>query len=314
MGSSAVLVMAYGTPASPDEIEPYYTHIRGGRPPSPEALAELKERYQAIGGRSPLTEITERQADALARRLSERLGEDVRPYVGMKHAPPFIAEAVAAMARDGVSRALAIVMTPQFSSMSVGGYQRAVADALQQSGSTLDVRYVDFWHTHPGFCEAVARRLRAALATLPEAVRAEAAVIFTAHSLPERIVALGDPYPRHLEESAEAVARRAGLQRWEVAYQSAGRTADPWLGPDVSAVIPALPARGFRAVVVCPVGFVADHLEVLYDLDIEARNAALAAGLAFARTASLNDAPDFIDALASIALPHLAAGERGHAR
>ena len=296
-----LLVMAYGTPETLDDIEPYYTHIRGGRPPSPEALAELKERYRMIGGRSPLNVITRRQALGTAERLARRLGVEVRPYVGMKHAPPFIADTVQAMVADGIERAVALVMTPQYSTMSVAAYQRSVREALDAAGSSMQVAYVDHWHRHPGFVAALARRVEAALRELPPSARDEAVVVFTAHSLPERILQHDDPYPRHLEETAEAVAREAGLQRWQTAYQSAGMTPDPWLGPDILDVIRELAARGCPGVVVCPAGFVADHLEVFYDIDIEARDTALEVGIAFARTASLNDAPDFLDALADIA-------------
>jgi len=301
-----LLVMAYGTPETLDDLEAYYTHIRGGRAPSAEALAELTERYRMIGETSPLNVITRRQAVGAAQRLSWRLGTPVVPYVGSKHARPFIGETVRRMVADGIRRAVALVMAPQYSSMSVAGYHRAVQEALAETGADLDVVYVDHFHQHPGFVAALARRVRDGLAELPAAAREDAVVVFTAHSLPERIVGEGDPYPRHLQETADAVAREAGLRRWQTAYQSAGMTPDPWLGPDVCDVIRDLAAAGAPGVVVCAAGFVADHLEVFYDLDIEAREAAGEAGIAFARTASLNDAPDFLDALADIAAGALA--------
>ncbi|HEX6987840.1 MAG TPA: ferrochelatase [Bacillota bacterium] len=308
MGSSSqavgLLVMAYGTPETLDDLEAYYTHIRGGRPPSPEALKELEARYRLIGERSPLNVITRRQAVGTAQRLAWRLGVPVVPYVGSKHARPFIGDAVRRMVADGIRRAVALVMAPQYSSMSVASYQKAVQEALAKAGDPgdpVDIVYVDHWHQHPGFVAALGRRVRSALAELPAHAREKAAVVFTAHSLPERILQHGDPYPRHLRETAEAVAREAGLRKWLTAYQSAGMTADPWLGPDICDVIRDLAASGVPGVVVCAAGFVADHLEVFYDLDIEARDTAAEVGIAFARTASPNDAPDFLDALAGVA-------------
>jgi len=308
-----LLIMAYGTPETLDDLEPYYTHIRGGRPPSPENLAELTERYRLIGERSPLNVITRRQAVGTAQRLAARLGRPVAAYVGCKHARPFIQDTVRRMVRDGIREAVALVMAPQYSIMSVAAYHKAVQEGLASAGAGMDVTYVDHWHLHPGFVAALARRVRSALLELPPAARDGAVVVFTAHSLPQRILQQGDPYDRHLKETADAVAREAGLRRWQTAYQSAGMTSDPWLGPDICDVIRDLAAEGVPGVVVCPAGFVADHLEVFYDLDIEARDAAAEAGIAFARTASLNDAPDFLDALADIAAGALAAPAAGAA-
>lgn len=310
-----LLIMAYGTPETLDDLEPYYTHIRGGRAPSPEALEELTERYRLIGEQSPLNVITRRQAVGTAQRLAHRLGTPVVAYVGNKHSRPFIGETVQRMVQDGIRRSVALVMTPQYSTMSVAGYQQAVQEGLAAAGAAMDVVYVDHWHQHPGFVAALARRVQSALAELPEPAREDAVVVFTAHSLPERILQHGDPYPRQLEETAEAVAREAGLRHWRTAYQSAGMTPDPWLGPDICDVIRDLGEAGAPGVVVCAAGFVADHLEIFYDLDIEARDVAAEVGIPFARTASLNDAPDFLDALADIAASALAqAGDGATAR
>ena len=290
-----LLLMAYGTPRSLDDVADYYTDIRGGRPPPPKLLEELIERYRAIGGRSPLLEITRAQAASIEARAG------VRAYLGQKHAAPFIADAVADMARDGVERAVGLVLAPHYSSLSVGDYARRArraAHAVDWKGR-LDI--VESWHLEPGFVELLADGVRAALHRFPPGTRGEAIVIFSAHSLPERIVADGDPYPRQVAETAEAVAGRAGLERWRVAWQSAGRTPEPWIGPQLVEVIGELAGSGVRSVVVCPCGFVSDHLEVLYDIDVEAARVAAHQGIHLTRTASLNDDPVFLDVLAAVA-------------
>ncbi|QBS37640.1 ferrochelatase [Thermaerobacter sp. FW80] len=306
-GLLGLLVMAYGTPQSLDEVEPYYTHIRHGRPPTPELLQELIDRYKAIGGRSPLHEITEEQARRVAATVAERLGRPVSAFVGYLHAKPFIAEAVERLVGARPREAVALVMAPQYSAASVALYQQAAREALARHAGAPPVHFIDHFHGHPGFVAALARRVEATLAALPPDRRDGAVVVFTAHSIPQPVVDRGDPYPRHVEETAAKVAAAAGLQRWRVAYQSAGRTADPWLGPDVTDVIRELAREGARAVVACPVGFVADHLEVLYDLDIEARQVAEEAGVGFARTPSLNADRDFIEVLADLVLDRLGA-------
>jgi ferrochelatase len=294
---NGVIAMAYGTPATSADLEPYYTHIRRGRPPSSELLAELRGRYDAIGGRSPLREITEAQARGLAAAL------DVQVAVGYKHAPPFIEDAAAELLAAGVDRVVGVVLAPHYSSMSIGEYAARAAEALGESASFAIVRS---WATAPGYVEWLAEAVHAALARLgPAAAGAE--VVFTAHSLPERILATADPYPDELRATAEAVAAAAGLARWSIAWQSAGRTADPWIGPDIVDVLPEIAAAGATGVVVCPAGFVADHLEVLYDLDIEAAGVARECGLPFARTASPNADPRLAATLADAVTPLLAA-------
>lgn len=299
MARIGVLLMAYGTPASLEDVEAYYTHIRGGRPPSPEQVEALRERYRRIGGRSPLLEITLRQAEALAARLARlALGHAFRVRVGMRHAPPFIEEAVVALLAEGIDRLIAFPMAPHFSRMSVGAYHAAVRRALAERGVALPVVEIRGWGAHPWFVMAVAERLREALADLPpEATE----VIFTAHSLPARLRAEGDPYEIELWDSARRVARLIGWERWRFAYQSASATGEPWLGPDLLEVLEEIAREGkARHVVVCPIGFVADHLEILYDLDVEAREAADRWGLAFRRTRSLNDDPLLIEGLAAL--------------
>lgn len=296
-----VLVMAYGTPTSLDDVETYYTDIRHGRPPTPELLKELTDRYRAIGGRSPLLEITQTQA----RGLQERL--DIPTFVGQKHAAPFIADAVANMATDGVDSAVGLVMAPHYSAMSVGDYERRARVAAEESGWSGRLRMIDSWHLEPGYIELLARAVTRSRGALGPDARRNSIVLFTAHSLPEKILQKNDPYPDQLRETGAAVARRAGIERWDIGWQSAGRTDVPWLGPDILELLPKLAAEGTRGVVVCPCGFVADHLEVLYDLDIEAKSAAADLGIELERTDSPNDSPDFLDALAEVVRRALAA-------
>ena len=289
---AAILLMAYGSPATLADVGAYYTHIRGGRPPAPDQVEELQARYRAIGGTSPLLPITRAQADALAARTR------LPVYVGMKHWHPFIAETVAAMRADGIARAVAIALAPHYSRMSIGGYVKAVAEAADRAGGP-EMAYVESWHLHPRFLTALTDRVEEARARLRDPH--SASVVFTAHSLPQRILEWGDPYVAQLEETAAAVARAAGISRWSTAFQSASVTGEPWLGPDILDALRQLHADGAEEVLVCPAGFVADHLEVLYDLDVEARRLADALEVRLIRTGSLNAAPQFIDALAEIA-------------
>jgi len=299
-----VLVMAHGTPHSLDDLDAFYTEIRRGSPPPPELLADLERRYRAIGGTSPLNERTAAQVDGIRRALDERAPGRFRVAVGAKFAAPRIEAAVEDLGHEGVTGLIGLVLAPHFSTASVGEYARrakAAASTLSAAdGGPLAVEMIDHWHLAAGFVALVAERVRDARSALPAEARRGAEVVFTAHSIPARLVDAGDPYPAQVAESAKAIAEAAGLDRWSVAWQSAGRTADAWLGPDVRDVIASLPGAGASAVVVCPVGFVSDHLEVLYDIDIEARAAADDAGIPFARTASLNDDPEFCAALAGV--------------
>jgi ferrochelatase len=300
-GAAAVLVMAYGSPSSPGDLECYYTHIRRGRRPSPALLAELRGRYDAIGGRSPLLEITRAQASALRDALRAAGHGDVEVAVGFKHAPPFLEDAAQQLARSGAEHVVGLVLAPHYSRMSVQEYGDRVQGALA-GGPRFTL--VDSWAKEPGYVRYLETAVGNALARLgPAAAGAE--VVFTAHSLPERILADGDPYPDELRATAEAVARAAGLERWSIGWQSAGRTADPWIGPDILELLPELAEEGATGVVVCPAGFVADHLEVLYDLDVEAAAAARALGLPFARTAMPNADPALAATLAGVVGAHL---------
>ncbi|MDQ5875053.1 MAG: ferrochelatase [Actinomycetota bacterium] len=299
--AGGVLVMAYGTPKGPEEVEAYYTDIRGGRPPSAELLDELKSRYAAIGGRSPLLEITTAQA----RGIEERVG--VRAYLGQKHAAPFISDAVAKMAADGVGEAVGLVLAPHFSTMSVADYEGRARAAARRVGWEGSLTVIPSWHLEPGYISWLGAQVVEALDSLPRPSRGAATVVFSAHSLPERVLEQGDPYPEQLAATAAAVAAQVGLERWTVGWQSAGRTGQRWLGPDILEVMSKLSADGAEGVVVCPCGFVADHLEVLYDLDIEANAAAGELGLAFARTRAPNSDPEFLDVVAAVVARQLRA-------
>ena len=290
-----VVVMAYGTPGSPADVERYYTHIRRGSPPTEEQLADLVRRYDAIGGTSPLAERTEAQRAGLAAAIDTRAPGRCRVVLGQKHAAPFIEDAVATLADDGARGIVGLVLAPHYSRSSVGQYQDRLVAAASTRG--LHVATIDSWHLEPTYLAFLARAVRDALVSLPERTK----VLFTAHSLPERAL-VDDPYPDQLRESAAAVAEAVALNRWagwSIAWQSAGRTADPWRGPDILDVIRDLAATG-RAdgVLVCPQGFVSDHLEVVYDLDVEAAAVAAEVGLAFARTRVLNDDPAVLGELA----------------
>lgn len=294
-GPVGVVVMAYGSPATPADVEPYYTHIRRGRPPTPEQLADLQARYDALGGTSPMAARTRAQVAAVAAALESSSPGRFRVELGQKHAAPFVEDAVDSLADAGVSSLVGVVLAPHFSATSVGEYLRRAGEAAARHG--LGFRGVRHWHLEPEFVDHQARAVQRALTTLPERTK----VVFTAHSLPERVL-VDDPYPDELRASAEAIADRAGLAQWAgwgLAWQSAGRTPEPWRGPDVLDVIRDLAATGrAEGVLVVPQGFVADHLEVRYDLDVEAAGVAAEVGLAFARTDVVDDDPVVMGALA----------------
>jgi ferrochelatase len=272
--------MAYGSPDGEEGIEPYFTHIRGGRPPSAESLAELRGRYRAIGG-SPLTQITRAQSQALAERL------EMPVFAGMKHAPPFIADAVAEARAAGIERLIGLPLAPHYAEMSLGAYFAALRQAWD--GELIQVRG---FHDHPAFVTAVRSLIDDALAGFePDRI------FFTAHSLPARIELAGDRYRERLLESCRLVVEGSELPEWEFAFQSASHTGEPWLGPDL---LEALARSTLRRALVCPIGFVADHLEILYDIDVEAMTFAREHGIELRRTQSFNARPEFIDALAAV--------------
>jgi protoporphyrin/coproporphyrin ferrochelatase len=291
---SAVLLMAYGTPETPEQVEPYFTHIRGGRSPSAEAVQDLQRRYAAVGGATPLLEITRQ----VARSLETRVGQPV--YVGMKHWHPFIGETIPRIAADGIRRVTAIVLAPHYSRMSIGGYRKAVDEANAKLTDPLEIRFVESWHLQPSFIELIAQRIRHSLEEFAPNVRDRVLVVFSAHSLPVRIREWNDPYESQLTASCAAVAECAGLSRWEFAWQSAGGSTEPWLGPDLLEVLETVRANGVEHVLSVPIGFLSDHLEVLYDIDLEAQEKARELGIELRRTPMPNADPALIETLAEL--------------
>jgi len=283
--------MAYGGPGNISEVEPYLMDIRGGRPTRPQLVEEIRARYARIGGRSPILELTRAQASAVGRAL----GNAFRVYVGMRHWHPYIQDVVEEIARAGHRRIVGVAMAPHYSNMSVGAYEKKL---LQAADGRLDVSLIRSWWSQPQFLDAVANRIAQALQRFsrPSAVQ----VVFTAHSLPEKILASADPYPAELTASATEVAQRARLKDWRLAYQSAGATPEPWLGPDVEAVLTELAKAGHEAVLLVPIGFVCDHVEILYDIDVECQALAKRLGVQLERTASLNDDPGLVAAVADV--------------
>jgi len=286
----AVLLMAYGGPGNLDEVEPYLRDVRGGRPTGRELIDEFRQRYERIGGGSPILPLTQAQGAALAGELR------LPVYIGMRHWHPYIAEAVERIVADRHRRLVAIVMAPHYSAMSVGAYEQRLLEAAR---GRLDVALVRSWGDHPLFLGVAAAHLAQALQRFPDASAAQ--VVFTAHSLPQRILASGDPYPDQLRASCVAIAAKLGLTSWELAYQSAGATAEPWLGPDAGEVLARLAKEGRHDAVIAPIGFVCDHIEVLYDVDVEYQALARTLGLRLERPRSLNDDPMLISCLADLA-------------
>ncbi len=313
-----VLVMSYGTPATVPDIETYYTHIRRGRAPSPEQLDDLKRRYQAIGGLSPLAAMTTRQARGLARALEQSHPGRYQVAVGSKHSPPFIEDTVADLARRGAARLVGVVMAPHYARASVGEYLERATSAAGRLG--LPIATIAGWHLDAGLISLLANRLTEALGTLAPEAAQTCPVLFSAHSLPVRATTGADAadtagmvsagadtarpasYPEQLAATAHAVGQRAavGPDRVRLTWQSAGRTPEPWIGPDISETLGELAAQGYTDAVVCPAGFTSDHLEILYDLDIEAQARARCLGINLVRTRSLNDDPDLMATLACL--------------
>ncbi len=289
--------MAYGTPSSEKDIEAYLTDIRKGRKPTQSAVEELKERYKKIGGRSPLLDITNAQAQTLEKTLNKQ-GVKTRVYVGMKHWHPYIAEVLPQIGGEGFQRIIALALAPHFSQISIGGYKHAL-DQTSAAVGGLQVDFVESWYDNSLFHRAVAERGNDALRQFSRPEKVE--VLFTAHSLPERILQQNDPYPSQLSSSCNAVAYLLKLDHWSFAYQSAGQTGEKWLGPDILEALQEISTRGKGSdILVVPIGFVADHLEILYDIDVEAQEVARKHGLNLKRTQSLNTSPTFISALADI--------------
>ena len=287
----AVLLLAHGAPEKVEDVENYLGHVRGGRPVSPRVIAEVKQRYAEIGGSSPLLRWTRRQAEALEKLLG------VRVYLGMRNWHPLIRDTMAQVAADAVERLVAICLAPQYSEMSVGLYIRRTQEAKMEAGAQAEIIWTRSFHAHPLLIEAFAERL--------ELLARGRKVLFTAHSLPEKVLESGDPYDTEAKATARAVAERLGLADWDFAYQSQGMTEEKWLGPTVESCLDRYAADGVREVVLDPIGFVCDHVEILYDVDIHFRRYAEQRGIALVRPESLNDSPKFIEALAAVARENL---------
>ncbi|MFJ8244556.1 ferrochelatase [Peribacillus asahii] len=300
-----LLVMAYGTPNKEEDIERYYTHIRHGRRPSDELLEDLKGRYKAIGGLSPLARITEGQAEGLEKRLNEIQDEiEFKAYLGLKHIEPFVEDAVKQMADDGITEAVSIVLAPHFSTFSVKSYNGRAQDEAAKYG--LKITSVESWYDEPKFIQFWVDELNDVINRMTAEERDNYALIVSAHSLPEKIIQLGDPYPKQLEETAQLIADGAGVLNYAVGWQSAGQTPEPWLGPDVQDLTRDLyEEKGYKAFIYIPVGFVSTHLEVLYDNDYECKVVTDEIGASYYRPAMPDVQPVFIDALATIVLNKL---------
>ncbi|HSK67090.1 MAG TPA: ferrochelatase [Anaerolineales bacterium] len=290
-----VLVMAYGGPNNLEEVEPYLLDVRGYRPTSPEIIHEVRERYREIGGRSPILEQTQAQADALENALNTN-GSTFKAFVGMRHWHPYIKDVLAEMQEQGIERAVGLVMAPHYSRMSIGAYYQR----LEEANSPIEFIRIENWHLQPGYIQALASRVCDALERFPEEVHRDAPVIFTAHSLPEKILEWNDPYPSQLRETVSAVMEQLGSQPYEFAYQSAAISTIPWLGPDAGVVIERLVSEGRKHILLCPIGFVCEHVEILYDIDIVYRNLATSLGLHLERIEMLNTAPPMIEGLAQL--------------
>jgi protoporphyrin/coproporphyrin ferrochelatase len=283
MSAEAVILMAYGSPERLADVPAYYADIRGGRPIAPENLADLVERYRRLGieESSPLNAITEQTRAALEREIA------LPVFTGMKHWAPRIADAAEAALASGAETVVGLVLAPHYSALSIKGYRDQLEEAL---GSRADLRFVESWHDEPGFVELLADKIRGT----------DAHVIFTAHSLPERVLAMGDPYKDELLKTSNLVAAAAGVRDWSFSFQSESPTGEPWLGPDILDHLRELHARGVERVLLCPVGFVSDHLEIRWDLDVEATELARELGLSLERIDMPNDEPAFVRTLAAI--------------
>ena len=293
--------MTYGSPATLDDIPTYLQNVRGGNPASEALISEFRRRYGLIGG-SPLLRITREQAAALQEELNGHDGSRFRVVAGMRFAPPYIADVTPEVAQDS-QQLIGVIMSPQYSPIIMSGYVRALESAVAGlQRDDLDLRIAGSWHLQPYFIQALAERVQQALACFPPEVRERVPVLLTAHSMPKRVVEKEPDYIDSLKETAAAVAELAGLppERWMFCYQSAGHTPEEWLKPDFADVMPELRAAGHTHVLIAPVQFLADHLEILYDIEIGAREQADAAGIQFARTESLNTSPLFIKALAAV--------------
>ena len=300
----AVLLMAMGGPDCLENVEPFLLDVRGGRPTSPELVAEIRERYRATGGKSPAVGITMNVATKLERRLNESGRAQYRVYVGLRHWHPFIKETYARLMKDEPDHIIGLCMAPQQSLLSTGAYRRKLEEAQADLSDHRSVSYVGSWNRHPRLIAAIAANVQEGLRKFSSTARADVTVLFTAHSLPERIVTMNDPYPDEVKGTVAAVTALLGKQTTAFAYQSQGRSGEPWLGPTVEATVEELARAGRRHVLVAPIGFLCDHVETLYDIDIELKQSAARSGVQLERIAMLNDSPALIETLAEVVAAH----------
>ena len=296
--------MAMGGPDCLENVEPFLRDVRGGRPTPPELVEEIRERYRATGGKSPAVGITKQVAERLETRLNQSGEGRYRVYVGLRHWHPFIKEAYAELLGEAPEHVIGLCMAPQQSTLSTGAYRNKVEEARSAFPHPVPVSYVGSWHRHPKLITAIVRNIEEGLRKFPSDIQATVPVLFTAHSLPERIVAMKDPYPVEVEGTVEAVRVSLGNQPTRFAYQSQGRSAEPWLGPTVEETLEALHREGHRHVLVAPIGFICDHVETLFDIDIELKQVAVSKGMQLERIAMLNDSPALVDTLFDIVAAH----------
>jgi len=295
MNRIGLLVMAYGGPNNIDEVEPYLMDVRGYRPTSPEIIREVRERYREIGGRSPILEQMQAQAAALEFALNIKR-QEFKAFVGMRHWHPYIKDTLAEMQKQGIQHVIGLVMAPHYSQMSIEAYFKKIDEA----DSSIEVVPIKNWHLLPGYLDALVSRVRAALERFPADVRSQVPVIFSAHSLPQRILEWNDPYPEQLRATVDAVMQRLGDQPHDFAFQSAAISDEPWLGPDVSESIKRFAAQGQKNIISCPIGFVCEHVEVLYDIDIVYQKLAKSLGVRLERIEMVHTAPQMVAGLAEL--------------
>jgi protoporphyrin/coproporphyrin ferrochelatase len=306
MSHTAILLMALGGPDNVMNVEPYLLDVRGGRPTPTDLIEEIQERYRLTGGKSPVLEIMREIAFLLEQKLNISGAETHRVFVGMRHWRPYIKDAYAELLADPPNRLICICMAPQYSSLSIGAYVKKVEEARAILAGAFPISYVESWYRHPGLIQAIVENTREALKKFPDGVRSLVPIIFTAHSLPERILQMNDPYPEQVHGTMQAVCEQVRPVTARFAYQSQGRSDEQWLGPTVESTIEALYREGHRHVLIAPIGFLSDHLEVLYDVDIDFRRLAESKGMQLERIAMLNAGPALIAILASLIEEHQA--------
>lgn len=299
----ALLLLAFGGPRSLDEVEPFLTRLFRGRKPSSEQLERIKERYRLIGGRSPLPEITFKQATALEKRL-EAKGYPFKSYVGMRYGHPLIEETLKKILEDGIREVIALSMAPFRSRASTGAYVEEIYQIKKKIGEEIEISFVEGWHLHPLFLGAIQEKIEEGLMQFTKEERKGVHLIFSAHSLPKSLVQ-NEPYVKDMEESVRGVLRKIEPRPWHIAFQSRGMGPEEWMGPDVESVLTELSRQKIREILIIPIGFVADHIEVLYDIDILYRGKAESMGMTLKRTPSLNFSERFIEALAAIVEEHV---------